>query len=303
MTEKHKHETGKSARVHTLNEMELDSIIEDPNQPRKVFDPASLEELANTIKTRGVKTPISVRPNPDKSGTYIINHGARRYRASRIAGKKTIPAFIDHDYTEIDQVIENIQRDNLSSREVADFIGQQLSAGKKNHEIAVMIGKSKAYVSQHTTLLDLPPVISDLVNNGRINDLGGINELVKIYRQFPDEVTRWVSDENTELTRAAILLMRDCLTDMQHQRLSSNPVENAMFLPKTRPGNKSKSKNKKETEQKIELKALVVNIAEKVGTDDKSDAIFDYLNPGEQKQLQRLLQKVLNVVLLQESIK
>ncbi|MCW5597586.1 MAG: ParB/RepB/Spo0J family partition protein [Nitrosomonas sp.] len=301
MTEEHENETSKSAKVHTLNEMELDSIIEDPNQPRKVFDPASLEELANTIKTRGVKTPISVRPNPDKSGTYIINHGARRYRASRIAGKKTIPTFIDHDYTEIDQVIENIQRDNLSSREVADFIGQQLSAGKKNNEIAIMIGKSKAYVSQHTTLLDLPPVISDLVNNGRINDLGGINELVKIYRQFPDEVTRWVSDENTELTRAAILLMRDCLIDMQHQRLSKDPVENAVFLPKTKPGRQSK--NKKEAKQKIELHALVVNIAEKVGTDDKSDAIFDHLSPGEQKQLQRLLQKVLNVVLLQESIK
>ena len=301
MTEKHETETGKSTKVHTLNEMELDSIIEDPNQPRKTFDPASLEELANTIKTRGVKTPISVRPNPDKPGTYIINHGARRYRASILAGKKTIPAFIDHDYTEIDQVIENIQRDNLSSREVADFIGQQLSAGKKNSEIAIMIGKSKAYVSQHTTLLDLPPVISDLVNNGRINDLGGINELVKIYRQFPDEVTRWVSDENTELTRAAILLMRDCLIDMQHQRLSKDPVEKAMFLPKTKPGRPSK--NKKEARQKIELKALVVNIAEKVGTDDKSDAIFDHLSSGEQKQLQRLLQKVLNIVLLQESIK
>jgi len=280
--------------------MELDSIIEDPNQPRKVYDPASLEELATTTKTRGVKTPISVRPNPDKSGTYIINHGARRYRASKIAGKKTIPAFIDHDYTEIDQVIENIQRDNLSSREVADFIGQQLSAGKKNNEIAVMIGKSKAYVSQHTTLLDLPPTISDLVNKGRINDLGGINELVKIYKQFPNEVTRWISDENTELTRTAILLMRGCLIDMQHQRLSKDPVENAMFLPKTaRP----RSKNKKETRQKIELKALVVNVAEKVGTDDVSDAIFDHLNHSEQKQLQRLLQKVLNVVLLQESIK
>jgi len=301
LTEKHETETGKSTKVHTLNEMELDSIIEDPNQPRKTFDPASLEELANTIKTRGVKTPISVRPNPDKPGTYIINHGARRYRASILAGKKTIPAFIDHDYTEIDQVIENIQRDNLSSREVADFIGQQLSAGKKNSEIAIMIGKSKAYVSQHTTLLDLPPVISDLVNNGRINDLGGINELVKIYRQFPDEVTRWVSDENTELTRAAILLMRDCLIDMQHQRLSKDPVEKAMFLPKTKPGRPSK--NKKEARQKIELKALVVNIAEKVGTDDKSDAIFDHLSSGEQKQLQRLLQKVLNIVLLQESIK
>src|SRR4051812_12362920 len=57
----------------------LDLIDEDPNQPRKLFDLASLAEMAETIRIRGVKTPISVRPNPQAKGRYLINHGARRY--------------------------------------------------------------------------------------------------------------------------------------------------------------------------------------------------------------------------------
>ena len=92
-------------------EIDVNLIIEDIHQPRKEFNQDTLRELTETVKLRGVKSPISVRPNPDKPGTYIINHGARRYRASINAGLKTIPAFIDTDYSEQIRVIENLQRD------------------------------------------------------------------------------------------------------------------------------------------------------------------------------------------------
>ena len=88
--------------------MALDLIEEDPNQPRNEFDPVTLQELADTIRLRGVKTPISVHPNLQKDGYFIINHGARRFRASILAGKESIPAFIDSDYTQSDQLIENL---------------------------------------------------------------------------------------------------------------------------------------------------------------------------------------------------
>ena len=98
----------------------IDLIDEDPNQPRTIFNDESLNELAETIRERGVKSPISV--HPIENGRYMINHGARRYRASKLAGKTTIPAFIDDDYNLIDQVVENIQRDELTVREIVDVI-------------------------------------------------------------------------------------------------------------------------------------------------------------------------------------
>ena len=107
----------------------IDLIDEDPNQPRTIFNDESLQELADTIRERGVKSPISVRETSD--GRYMINHGARRYRASKLAGKTSIPAFIDNDYTNVDQLIENIQRDNLAPMDIARFIESELNRGLK----------------------------------------------------------------------------------------------------------------------------------------------------------------------------
>ena len=198
-------------------EIALDAIDEDPNQPRTEDNPGfskeSLGELAATIKPRGVKSPISVRDNPDAPGRYIINHGARRYRASIIAGKTTIPAFIDNDYLEEDQVIENIQRNELTAREVADFIGRKLTAGKKKGEIAKMLGKSPAFVTQHVTLLDLPEPIAEAFASGRANDVTVVNELVSAYKKAPEEVEAWLGDESQELTRGSVKLLKEFLDD------------------------------------------------------------------------------------------
>ncbi len=89
-----------------------------------VFEKTTLKELAESIKLRGVKTPISVRATD--GNRFMINHGARRFRASVLAEKTTIPAYIDLDYSKADQLIENIHRDNLTSREIAEYIGKQL---------------------------------------------------------------------------------------------------------------------------------------------------------------------------------
>lgn len=198
-------------------DLSLELIDEDPNQPRKKDNPGfsklSLDELAATISLRGVKTPISVRENPKEEGRYIINHGARRYRASKVAGKTTIPAFVDNDYNEADQVIENLQRNELTAREIADFIGRELAKGKKKGEIAKEIGKSPAFVTQHVTLLDLPEPIAGAFNSGRANDVTVINELVTAYKKNPEEVNVWLADDSQELTRGSVKLLREFLED------------------------------------------------------------------------------------------
>lgn len=195
----------------------LTIIDEDPNQPRTAdnpgFSPESIAEIGATIKVRGVKSPISVRENPEQPGRYLINHGARRYRGSKWAEKKSIPAFIDNDYNEADQVIENLQRNELTAREIADFIGRELAKGRKKGEIAKDIGKSAAYITQHVTLLDLPDPIADAFTSGRVNDVTVVNELVTAYKKAPEKVDAWLADENQELTRGSVKLLREFLDD------------------------------------------------------------------------------------------
>jgi len=193
-------------------EIAMELIEEDPHQPRTYFDQASLEELAATIAIRGVKTPISIRPNPDAEGRFIINHGARRFRASGIAGKTTIPAFVDGDYTEADQVIENLQRDALTAREIAEYIGRELAKKVKKGDIAKAIGKSNAYVTQHAALLDLPDPIAEIFQSERCRDVTLINELVGLYKKHPEGVTEWLADEEQEITRGTVKLLKEYLT-------------------------------------------------------------------------------------------
>jgi len=199
-------------------ELSLDLIDEDPNQPRTKANPgfssASLEELADTIRLRGVKTPISVRVHDN--GRYIFYHGARRYRASKLAGKFTIPAYVDNDYTEADQVIENLQRNELTSREIAEFIGREIARGKKKSEIAKEIGKSPSFVTQHVTLLDLPDAIARAVNAGRVNDVTVINELVTANKSSPEDVASWLSDPSQDITRGSVKLLREFLEDKRN---------------------------------------------------------------------------------------
>lgn len=198
-------------------EIELDLIDEDQHQPRQKdnpgFAPESLKEMAATIRTRGVKTPISVRENTALPGRYIINHGARRVRASKLADRTTIPAFIDNDYNETDQVIENLQRNDLTPREIADFIGRELAKGKKKGDIAKELGKSPAFVSQHVTLLDLPDPIAAAFTTGRSRDVTLINELVIAYKKQAAQVTTWLEDPDQEITRGTVKLLREFLDD------------------------------------------------------------------------------------------
>lgn len=248
----------------------LDVIDEDPNQPRKSDNPGfsddSLEELAVTIRDRGVKSPISVRENPEAEGRYLINHGARRYRASKRAGKETIPAFVDNDYNEADQVIENLQRNELTAREIADFIGRELAKGKKKGEIAKEIGKSPAFVTQHVTLLDLPEPIAEVFNNGRAKDVTVVNELVTAYKKNPDEVAAWLADDSQELTRGSVKLLREFLDDKRrHQDDERDPNTVDAFTGKTdsededgEQGASEDAKKEKKEEDPDKIKKAIV---------------------------------------------
>jgi len=104
----------------------IDLIDEDPLQPRSEFEAESLGELAKTIAARGVLQPVSVRTHPEQAGRWMLNFGARRLRAARLAGKTEIPAFVEEAADSLDQLLENEQRENLQLLEVALFVQRQL---------------------------------------------------------------------------------------------------------------------------------------------------------------------------------
>lgn len=217
--------------------IDLALIDEDPMQPRSKnnpgFQPSSLADLAATIELRGVKTPISVRDNLQQAGRYIINHGARRYRASKLAGKSTIPAFIDNDYNDADQVIENIQRNELTAREIAEYIGRELAKGRKKGEIGRSIGKSAAFITQHVALLDLPGPIAEVFNSGRVRDVTVINELIMSFRASPEDTCAWLSDKTQEITRPTLKLLREFIDEKASLLKSTEPAVGDDFCPGT----------------------------------------------------------------------
>ncbi len=190
-------------------ELPLGMVDEDPDQVRKTFDSETLEELASSIKARGVRSPISVKRHPKDPQRYLVNHGARRLRASRIAGMATIPAFVDENYTDDDQITENIQRENLTPREIAEFIDRKLKANVPQAEIGRIIGKSRSYITKYNALNKLPGPIAQAFHSGHLTDVNTIYMLFSLYQEAPDEVAAWVTGESLSPSREAVELLKE----------------------------------------------------------------------------------------------
>lgn len=142
----------------TINEIAIDQIEPNPNQPRREFDPVALEELANSIKQLGIVQPITLRQIAENR--FQIIAGERRWRASQLAGLKAIPAYIrtidDENVMEM-ALVENIQREDLNAIEIALAYEQLLQkSGMTQEKVAAQVGKSRAAVANYLRLLKLP---------------------------------------------------------------------------------------------------------------------------------------------------
>jgi ParB family chromosome partitioning protein len=182
--------------------LQLDVISRDPGQPRKHFDEPALNELADSIRAIGVVQPISVRPDPDAPGRYIINYGERRYLASKIAGLAAIPVFVHKAPDDYSQVSENLHRADLSPMEMAVFIKRRLDAGEKKHEIAAKLGYKNGYVTEHLALLEAPPCVEKAYANGATS-ARTLYDLRRLHDEFPREVEAWCAG-GVEVTRDTV---------------------------------------------------------------------------------------------------
>ena len=179
------------AKQSDIVEINLDDIRSNPYQPRKTFDVDALNELAESIKEHGVVQPIIVKKSIKG---YELVAGERRTKASKIAGKKTIPAIIrdfnDEEMMEI-ALIENIQRENLNPIEEALAYENIIKATNMTQEqVASKFGKSRSYVTNMLRLLDLPEETKKMVEKGElsashartlsaVDDENKLNELAK----------------------------------------------------------------------------------------------------------------------------
>lgn len=165
----------------TINEVPLQQIEANPNQPRREFDPVALEELASSIRQLGIVQPITLR-QVDHDRFQIIA-GERRWRASQLAGLTTIPAYIrtikDENVMEM-ALVENIQREDLNAIEIALAYEHLLEKSSMTQEkVAERVGKSRPAIANYLRLLKLPAQVQMALQKKEI-DMGHARALLSL---------------------------------------------------------------------------------------------------------------------------
>jgi ParB family transcriptional regulator, chromosome partitioning protein len=154
------------------SDIAIDRIVPNPKQPRRTFAEAELEELTESIRTRGVIQPILVRPDQTQPEMFEIVAGERRWRAARRAGLSVVPAVVremdDREMLEI-AIIENVQRADLNAVEEAEAYKALIDRfGRTQESVAQQVGKSREHVSNTLRLLSLPEDVREHVREGRL---------------------------------------------------------------------------------------------------------------------------------------
>ena len=157
--------------VGSIIELELDAIEVNPFQPRTYFDAEALRELANSIKELGVIQPITVRKL--EGNKFQLVSGERRFRASKLIGNKTVPAYIrlanDQEMLEM-ALVENIQRKNLDPIEVALSYQRLIDEIQLTQEnLSIRVGKKRSTVTNYLRLLKLDPILQTGMRDGFIS--------------------------------------------------------------------------------------------------------------------------------------
>lgn len=165
----------------TINEISLDQIEPNPNQPRHEFDEDSLEELANSIREIGIIQPITLRQVSEHK--FQIIAGERRWRASQVAGLKAVPAYIrtikDENVMEM-ALVENIQREDLNAIEIALAYEHLMEeSGMTQEKVSERVGKSRTAVTNYLRLLKLPAQVQMALQKKEI-DMGHARALLAL---------------------------------------------------------------------------------------------------------------------------
>ena len=190
-----------------------------PSQPRRLFDKDSINELAESIKSKGLVQPILVRPSPKESGKYEIIAGERRWRAAQIAQLHDVPAVVrqldDVEALEI-AIIENVQRSDLSPIEEATGYKRLIeNHGHTQEVLSEIVGKSRSHIANIIRLLGLPQSIQDMISEGKIS-AGHARAIMN--SAFPEQLAEKIVTENLSV-RAAEDLAKQRKTGVKKVKL------------------------------------------------------------------------------------
>lgn len=212
-------------------DFDIDIVSPDPNQPRKNFDEAALQELADDLKKNGLIQPIVVREDPDNVGKFIVVAGERRLKAAKLAGFKKIRSILStYDNSQLGyvQIAENAKRDNLKFYEMAEFIVSRSDAGEKQADIAEKLGLSKTKVSEFMVWKDAPDFLKDAKEH--FSSIRTFYDIAKLTDEFANEVKSFIEDSTGEISRADISSLKKKLTEPNTAVESSDSeIQNPSF--------------------------------------------------------------------------
>lgn len=264
-----------------ISEIDIDLIEPNPEQPRTTFDQEALEELAVSIRELGIIQPLSLRKTDND--TYQIIAGERRWRAARIAGIKSLPAYVrtasDVEITEM-ALIENIQREDLNSIEVALAFKKLIDSYNLTQDrLAERIGKKRATIANHLRLLKLPAEIQIGLRDRKL-DMGHARALLAI------------DDPKTQL-RLYNLILKEGITVRQVEQMAGDAKASL------ERGEKPEFKKKKSTTSKdydffrTQLSSYFPTPVKFSRTDDgKGSITLKFSNDDELQQLVALFDKL-----------
>ncbi|MCL2082158.1 MAG: ParB/RepB/Spo0J family partition protein [Oscillospiraceae bacterium] len=185
--------------------LRLSEIEPNESQPRKSFEPEPLSELADSIKTHGVISPLLVRRQP--SGTYQIIAGERRWRAARMAGVTLLPAIVheadDRQATEL-ALIENLQREGLNPVEIAQGYRTLMEEyGLTQEEVSSQVGRSRSAVANTVRLLSLPQGVLQMLHEGKLSE-GHVRPLLSLPEKRREGAARRMEEQAMSVRQAEV---------------------------------------------------------------------------------------------------
>ena len=157
----------------STNKIPISSIVPNRNQPRKLFEKESLNELTNSIKERGIIQPLIVRKSEDQDKKFELIAGERRWQAAQAAGIHEVPVLVieaDHLKSLELAIIENVQRRDLNAIEEAESYKNLIdNFGYDQDQVSQFIGKSRSHVSNTLRLLSLPEKLIEMIRSEKIS--------------------------------------------------------------------------------------------------------------------------------------
>ena len=193
----------KNTNIGQETKIPIANLKPSPSQPRRLFNKNSINELADSIKAKGLVQPLVVRPSPSDANSYEIIAGERRWRAAQIAQLHEVPVVIrnfnDTEALEI-AIIENVQRSDLSPiEEAAGYKRLIENHGHTQEDLSGIVGKSRSHIANIIRLLSLPQSIQDMITEGKISS-GHARAIMN--SAFPEQLAEKIINENLSVRDA-----------------------------------------------------------------------------------------------------